>query len=123
MKRKQSSIQEDDVTKAFLITIRIHDGAHDYDEYPIVFAESPEEARQLVWAYLQCGYYQDTDPGEWTIENEDTHTIEEAYGDRLFSIHDIKEIPAEHSKVLTEYMAWDATGDAKRAVKLLKEQE
>jgi len=111
------------MTKAFLITIRIHDDAHDYDEYPIIYAESEAKAKELIWAYLQCGYWQGADPGEWTIENEKNLTIEEAYGDRLYSIHDIKEIPAEHAKVLTEYMAWDATEDAQRAVKLLKEQE
>jgi len=111
------------MTKAFLITIRIYHSPHDYNEHPIVYAESEVKARELVWAYLQCGYWQGADPGEWTIENKDTHTIEEAYGDRLYSIHDIKQIPAEHAKVLTGYMAWDATEDAQRAVNLLKEQE
>ena len=108
--------------KAFLITIRIHNGPHDYDEYSVVNADSADQAKELVWAYLQCGYYQGADPGEWTIENEDTYTIEEAYGDRLYSILDVKEIPAEHAKVLTEYMAWDATEDARRAVETLKVQ-
>ena len=106
--------------KAFLITIRIHHNSHDYDEYPIIYAESPEQAKDLIWAYLRCGYHHGADPGEWTIENEDTYTIEEAYGDRLYSILDVKEIPAEHAKVLTEYMAWDATEDAERAIEILK---
>jgi len=106
--------------KAFLITIRIHNGPHDYDEYPVVYADSAERAKELIWAYLQCGYYQGADPGEWTIKNEETHTIKEAYGDRLYSIHSVRQIPAEHAKVLTEYMAWGATEDARRAVETLK---
>jgi len=109
--------------KTYLVTIRISDGPHDYDEYPLVCAETQEETKALIWAYLRCGYYHGADPGEWTVKDEANLIIEESYGDRLYSIYDIKEIPVEHAKVLISYMSWDATEDAERALKLIKEKE
>ena len=109
--------------KAYLVTIRITDDPHDYDEYPVIFAGTQEEAKEMTWAYLRCGYYHGADPGEWTVIDETQHVIEESYGDRLYSIQEIKEIPVEHANVLIEYIAWDATEDAERAMKLLKEKE
>ena len=106
--------------KAYLVTIRISDGPHVYDEYPVIYAGINEEAEELIWAYLRCGYHHGAEPGEWTVTDETHYVIEESHGDRLYSVHDIKEIPVGHAKVLTEYMAWDATEDAERAIEILK---
>lgn len=100
---------------AYLVTIIIKHHSHNYEEFFTIRCSNQAEAEKLAWDYLKNGYYWDTDSDDKITADENKRTIEEPYGDRLFTIDSVNEIPPEYIKILQSCrVAFDATDQARR---------
>lgn len=101
---------------AYLVTVIIKHHSHNYEEFFTLRCNKDQtEAEKLAWDYLRNGYYWDTDPEEKITAYEDKRTIEEPYGDRLFTIDTVNEIPLEYVRILQSCrVAFEATEQARR---------
>lgn len=109
--------------KAFLVTVVIKHYQHCYEEYFTLRCSDKMEAENLAWDFMRGGYYWDVDPDEEITANEETHTIEEPYGDRFYSVDSVGEIPLSYVGVLEACrIAWDETERARNISVNLKSQ-
>jgi len=118
--------------KTFLVTIEIRQDDHYYDQHFVLTCANQEEADKLAWAFLRSGFYFNVDldqinSAEIEIDEAAHAIVEPTDSERWHTVTQVLELPKELTPELLGALPvdirWDATEQARNALKKLEAKD